>query len=202
MSKILTDELDPQKFLDEYHIIEEKATTLTKGIFPTQLLISVAYYLLGNYDEVEKRCCFLLSINTKGIWKKKQKILHGFLAFLYYSMDRYDEGEKQMSIMETLLEGEVLLKIDQGAVDAYRIEQAMANGYYKMCETYLRNKIKAAKNKLSLVENHLNLGELCLKTDRIPEAIENFQYVIENGNKIVYVKTAKEKLALLTGDKT
>ena len=76
-------------------------------------------------------------------------------------------------------------------------DRAMALGDYNAAELCYRQKLQTKFPKptpLALVVFHLELAEICYKTDRIEEAKEHYIYCVENGGRTVYKAKAKENL--------
>lgn len=107
------------------------------------------------------------------------------LGKIYIKLEKYPEVESLIKELDQEKEQKIIKNLKY----SLNLHLNQLDGL----ETYLIDKLKTNK-LLTKVSTYYSLGIYYQKSNNNKKAIECYNYVIKNGNNLIYVKEAKEKL--------
>ena len=192
IAEICTQKCDPYEFIERY----EKVLKRRIGKARTFVLISLSsgYLTAGNsqkakqiLDSVSK-----VSNNKAGILNKT--CYFNNLCSYYLQVNDITNAESMLENMLEVLKNEKYPKQNYDLVYNFYIGKQylinIAKGNYTGAEEVFSIQFNREKNKLGRVVAKYHLGKVYLNFNKLEEATEAFEYVVNNGNKTCYVDEA------------
>ena len=176
--------------------VEKYLELLTKRFRKNTLLIQAylvsGYFHIGDYDRA-------ISLARQALTSHKNKkkyydfSLHSCLFSCFLMQNRLVEAEQELTFMHMLLSQSSYA--DSGAYIRYRYLYDIAQGNTTGALRYLKFALSAEQTKLGAVALNYRIAQVCVQKDKIDAARKAATFVIENGNKTIYVPLAKQLLA-------
>ena len=202
INKKLTEYCDPDAYIVGYEKLLRKCPANTR----TSILLCLCSGYSYNGD-LEKMKEALDKINsTEKFYNTKYGILNkvGFFASFssyYRAVNDVQKAEAMLENMKSALENPKLgAKFRRRYDDSYTTAKFYTNilkGEYDGAEEYLCAAFDRAGNKLEKVMAKYTLGKTYIHFGNVEKAKKAFEYVIENGNKIFFVRKAAEYLGTI-----
>ena len=199
---LLVDECDPYSCIAEYEKILPRSTSNMR----TYVLLELCggYLSAGNAETAKKHLETVTSFPKNKARNASYRFVHhsNMLSFHILTGD-LDSAADHLEQMKEILDdgGNGLGEMTRGQLNSHYNSQLyilnVANGVFEGAEEVFLKNLNEGTSRLSTVASRCRLGKVYLHYNRLDEAREAFEYVIENGNKTHHVTEAKELLELI-----
>jgi len=194
--KILTEECNPQKFIDTYSKTASKGSNVEIQNF-IKIQLSTGYIASGELDKGKEKLDSVKEFSEK-ITDSQNKIMYYNNLFSYF-LQKKDIDNAEMNLAKMLesiqnshkkLNRNTYMNLYNGKSYRLNIEKNIFDG----ADNFFENTFKMDNDEYGRVSYKFILGKIYLHYNKLPEAKEAFEYVIKNGNSLYIVTEAKEIL--------
>jgi len=187
--RLYTQECDPYTYIDKYEKILKRWIGNARNY--VLLNLSSGYLATENLQKAKQTLDSVGKLSNKKAGLQNQVVYYNNLCAYFLQLNDIASAEKMLESMLGVLRDKKFSKLQYDYLYNYYIGKQycinLAKGNYVGAEEVFLIQFNREKSKLGKVVAKYQLGIIYFNLKRIEEALEAFEYVVNNGNKTYYV---------------